>query len=67
VNRGHYFSCVFSTFTSVFRVFQVVASVGIVSRRSCDLYYMTSLPICRKWDMGHGIYGKRDMLDTSTN
>ena len=61
-NGGHCFSCVFSTFASVFRVFQVVASIGMVSRRSCDLCHMTSLPIYRKWDMGYRTCGKRDIL-----
>jgi len=37
MNRGHYFSYVFSTFASVFRVFQVVTSIGIVSRRLYNL------------------------------
>jgi len=53
MNRGHCFSCIFSTFVLVFRVFQVIASVSIVSRRSCDLYHMTSLPIYRIWDIGY--------------
>ena len=29
------------------------SNISMVSRRSCDLCHMTSLPACRKWDMGH--------------
>ena len=29
MNKGHYFSCVFSTFILVFRVFQVITSISI--------------------------------------
>ena len=61
-NGGHCFSCVFSTFALVFRVFQVITSISIVSQRLCGLCHMTSLPIYRTWDMGHGICGKRDIL-----
>jgi len=53
MNRGYYFSCVFSTFASVFRVFQVVASISIVSQRLYNLCHMTSLLIYRIWDIGY--------------
>jgi hypothetical protein len=34
----------------------------MVSRRSCDLCHITSLPACRKWDMGYAGNGTCQIL-----